>query len=60
MAEKSEKAEGNSRREVLTLSAYALGVVGAMGLAGSANARVAKKAAQKSVMYQQNPKNVQY
>ncbi len=60
MADKSDKADGNSRREVLKLSAYALSAVGAMGLAGYADAQVAKKAAQKSVIYQQSPKNGQY
>ena len=48
-----------SRREILKLGAYGLGAIGAMSLASSANAQgqVAKKAAQKAVMYQQTPKD---
>jgi len=47
-----------SRREILKLGACGLGAIGAMSLAGSANAQqVAKKAAQKAVMYQQTPKD---
>lgn len=45
-----------SRRDVLKLCACGLGAIGAMSLASSANAQVAKKAAQKAVMYQQTPK----
>ena len=60
MADDSKKNGGSSRRDALKLGAYALGAAGAMGLAGGANAQVAKKAAQKSVMYQQTPKNGQY
>ncbi len=59
MTDNSETG-GNSRREVLRLSAYALGAVGAAGFTNGAKAQVAKKAAQKSVMYQQTPKNGQY
>jgi anaerobic selenocysteine-containing dehydrogenase len=46
-----------SRRDVLKLGACGLGAIGAMSLASSANAQVAKKAAQKAVMYQQTPKD---
>ena len=48
-----------SRREILKLGAYGLGAIGAMSLASGANAQgqVAKKAAQKAVMYQQTPKD---
>jgi hypothetical protein len=47
-----------SRREILKLGAYGLGAIGAMSVASSANAQqVAKKAAQKAVMYQQTPKD---
>ena len=59
MADDSEKNGGSSRRDALKLGAYAFGAAGAMGLASSANAQVAKKAAQKSVMYQRTPKNGQ-
>jgi hypothetical protein len=45
-----------SRRDVLKVGAYALGAFGAMGLAG-AQAQVAKKTQQKSVMYQATPKD---
>ncbi len=46
-----------SRREILKLGAFGLGAVGAMSLASSANAQVAKKAQQKAVMYQATPKD---
>jgi anaerobic selenocysteine-containing dehydrogenase len=46
-----------SRREILKLGALGLGAVGAMSIASSANAQVAKKAQQKAVMYQQTPKD---
>jgi len=49
--------KGNSRRQVLKLGVYGLGAVGAMSLAGRADAQVAKKAAQASVKYQQSPKD---
>ena len=60
MADNNEKPGGNSRRQVLKLGAYALGSVGAISFTDGANAQVAKKAAQKSVLYQQTPKNGQY
>ncbi len=49
----------SSRRDVLKLGALGLGAIGVMGVAGGANAQgqVAKKAAQKAVMYQQTPKD---
>jgi hypothetical protein len=53
--EDSKKA--SSRRQVLKLGIYGLGAVGAISLAGSANAQVAKKAAQSAVKYQQSPKD---
>jgi hypothetical protein len=57
MEDNSKKANGSSRREVLTLGAYALGALGVMGAAQRANAQVATKAKQKAVMYQQTPKD---
>ncbi|MFT4077728.1 high potential iron sulfur protein [Rhodomicrobium lacus] len=55
MEDTSNKA-GNTRREVLKFGAYALGALGAAGLvAGSAEAQVAKKAAQAAVGYQGSP-----
>ncbi|MFZ1108504.1 MAG: high potential iron sulfur protein [Rhodomicrobium sp.] len=57
MNDDSNKTNGKSRRDVLKVGAYALGALGAMGLAGGAQAQVAKKTAQKSVMYQQTPKD---
>jgi hypothetical protein len=57
MDDNSKKTTGSSRREVLTLGACALGALGAMGLASRADAQVAKKAAQKAVMYQATPKD---
>jgi hypothetical protein len=52
-----DNKKGSSRRQVLKLGVYGLGAVGAMGLAGGANAQVAKKAAQSAVKYQQSPNN---
>ena len=53
-----DNGKKTSRREILKLGAFGLGAVGAMSLAGSANAQqVAKKAQQKAVMYQQTPKD---
>ncbi len=46
-----------SRREILKLGAFGLGAIGAMSVAGSANAQVAQKAKQKAVMYQATPKD---
>ena len=46
-----------SRLEILKLGAYGPGAIGAMSVASSANAQVAKKAAQKAVMYVQTPKD---
>jgi hypothetical protein len=57
MEDNTKKTSGSSRREVLTLGAYALGALGAIGIAGGANAQVAAKAKQKAVMYQQTPKD---
>jgi hypothetical protein len=58
MADDSKKTNGNSRRDVLKLGAYSLGAIGAVSLAGRANAQqVATKAKQKAVMYQQTPKD---
>ncbi len=57
MQDNSNKTIGSTRRHVLKLGAYALGAAGAMGLAGGAHAQVAKKTQQKSVMYQQTPKD---
>ncbi|MBJ7534135.1 high potential iron sulfur protein [Rhodomicrobium vannielii ATCC 17100] len=55
MEDTSNKA-GNTRREVLKFGAYALGALGAAGfVAGSAEAQVAKKAAQSAVGYQGSP-----
>jgi len=52
MEDTSNKA-GNTRRDVLKLGAYALGAVGALSLAASsAEAQVAKKAAQSAAGYQ--------
>ena len=45
-----------SRRDILKLGALGLGAIGAISVAGSAQAQVAKKAAQKAVMYQFSPK----
>jgi hypothetical protein len=56
MNDDSNKTNGRSRRDVLKVGAYTLGAIGAMGLAG-AQAQVAKKTAQKSVMYQATPKD---
>ncbi len=52
-----DNSKKTSRREILKLGAYGLGAIGAMSLASSADAQVAKKAAQKAVMYQQTPKD---
>jgi hypothetical protein len=60
MTDSREKTGGSSRRDVLKLSAYALSAVGATCFTDGARAQVAKKASQKSVMYQQTPKNGQY
>jgi hypothetical protein len=57
MNDDSNKTNGRSRRDVLKVGAYALGAFGAMGLAGGAEAQVAKKTQQKSVMYQATPKD---
>lgn len=46
-----------SRREILKLGALGLGAIGAMSVASSAQAQVAKKAQEKAVMYQPTPKN---
>jgi len=46
-----------SRRDVLKLGAYGLGAIGAMSVASRANAQVATKAQQKTVIYQQTPKD---
>jgi hypothetical protein len=54
MNDDSNKTNGKSRRDVLKVGAFALG---AMGLAGAAQAQVAKKTQQKSVSYQQSPKD---
>jgi hypothetical protein len=54
MTDSSKKTNGNSRREFLTLGAFALG---AMGFAGGAEAQIAKKTQQKNVSYQQSPKD---
>ena len=53
-----DNGKKTSRREILKLGAFGLGAVGAMSLAGGAHAQqVAKRAAQKAVMYQQTPKD---
>lgn len=57
MEDNSKKPQGNSRRDVLKLGLYGLGAAGAMSLASSANAQVAKKATQAAVHYQQSPKD---
>ncbi len=54
MDDNSGKTNGASRRSVLKLGASALGVI---GLAGGAEAQIAKKTQQKSVSYQQAPKD---
>jgi hypothetical protein len=51
------KNNGRSRREILKLGAYGLGAASVIGLAGGANAQVAKKASQASVKYQGSPKD---
>jgi hypothetical protein len=57
MQDNSKKTDGSTRRDVLKFGAMALGAAGAMGLASSAEAQVAKKTQQKSVMYQTSPKD---
>ena len=52
-----DKGIKTSRREILKLGALGLGAIGAMSVASNAQARVAKKAQQKAVMYQTSPKN---
>ncbi len=49
MEDSGKKVNVSSRREVLKLGAYA---VGAVALAGSAEAQVAKKASQEKVHYE--------
>jgi anaerobic selenocysteine-containing dehydrogenase len=56
MEDNSKKPNENSRREVLKLGAYGLGAIGAIALAGGANAQV-KKATQTTVRYQATPKD---
>lgn len=53
------KSRTISRRDVLTRSAVALGACAAVGLAGSADAQVAKKASQQASGYQASPKGAQ-
>jgi hypothetical protein len=48
-----------SRRDALACGAYALGACAAVGLAGAANAQVAKKASQQASGYQATPKGGQ-
>jgi uncharacterized protein (DUF1501 family) len=48
-----------SRRDALACGAYVLGAGAAVGLAGTANAQVAKKASQQASGYQTSPKGAQ-